>query len=71
MADAPELMPCPCCGSKAEYAVATGRGHGYVYGLHYVSCAECGMRTPDFSDDYEVDEVRPKAAAIWNRRKPA
>jgi hypothetical protein len=54
--DATELLPCPFCGSKAEYQTGAP-------GCEWVNCTVCSAETPN---DY-----RANAADNWNRRVDA
>ena len=49
---APDILPCPCCGSPADILEHNDAAEVY--------CTECGVRTPilEYAD----------AVAIWNRR---
>ena len=51
----PEILPCPCCGSTAEYF---DDGHGNIH----IMCSECALRTGSSTPDIVV--------AAWNRRTP-
>ena len=49
---APEILPCPCCGSEGEFLEHNDMTEIY--------CPECGIRTSvmEYAD----------AVAVWNRR---
>lgn len=49
----PEILPCPCCGSMADYF---DDGHGNIH----IMCSECGLRTGSCTPDVVV--------AAWNKR---
>ncbi len=48
------LMPCPCCGNKAELI-------GDCFHVYYVECTICGLATPRRA-------TMESAIALWNRR---
>jgi len=58
------LAPCPCCGSAAEFGVATGDDEGG----HFVYCTNklCGLTTPLMFAC--MDDPKPLLAERWNRR---
>lgn len=55
----PELMPCPCCGGRAEFDRDD-------YGYKWIECVKCGLST-DTGQDHE-DDCRIELAKDWNRR---
>lgn len=58
-----ELLPCPCCGSPAEW-VDDWHGEG---AFSAVSCSRCSMAAVD----YWYGPVKPRLIAEWNKRSPA
>lgn len=62
-----ELLPCPCCGSAAEFDEATGDD----FGGHFIACTNrlCGLTTPLMFACGE--DPKPLLAERWNRRAPA
>lgn len=55
MSKTPELLPCPCCKSNADYEFYL-ETHDY-----YVSCAGCGLTTL-------ATKSKKEAAELWNTR---
>ncbi|MCK7168342.1 Lar family restriction alleviation protein [Enterobacter chengduensis] len=53
------LLPCPCCGGRAEFDYDDDN-------LNWISCNACGIST---DTAYHTDEdARDKLREIWNRR---
>lgn len=53
------LLPCPCCGEKAEFDYDDDN-------LNWISCNVCGISTDTV---YHTDvDARDKLRAVWNRR---
>ncbi|RSK52321.1 hypothetical protein EJE23_21120 [Enterobacter chengduensis] len=59
MPDENGLLPCPCCGGRAEFDYDDDN-------LNWISCNACGIST---DTAYHTDEdARDKLREIWNRR---
>ena len=52
------LLPCPCCGGKAEF----DDGGGKLLSDILIRCTVCDLNTPLLT--------HAEAAAIWNKRTP-
>ena len=73
-----ELLPCPCCGGKAEIR----DGNVYLDKAVLIRCSVCLLKTPhilidhprltanglDESTRYTREQAINEAAKIWNRR---
>ena len=51
------LLPCPCCGDKAELKQSWGR----AFTFFVVMCTKCGLQTKELPDE-------DMAAERWNKR---
>lgn len=64
-----ELLPCPCCGSKAEFKVVPYTDDvSENEGGHYVECtnSQCGVTTRLVFP--LKDDVQHELTEVWNRR---
>jgi Lar family restriction alleviation protein len=63
-----ELLPCPFCGSEAEFKT------GFAGMNAVVRCTGCGIFIQcfpifhEYSGDYMKEETFNKVADMWNRR---
>ena len=62
-------LPCPCCGSKAEFF------ENKLFSDHraiYIECTDCGVGTQEISFEAENSEARVMAMEdlrrAWNKR---
>lgn len=59
-----KLLPCPCCGSKAE--MQWGRPDLSVW-IAYVKCTNCGMSTRNCYGKNDKEAAKG-AVEAWNAR---
>lgn len=60
------LLPCPFCGSPAEFAISYDRGEEDLQG--WVSCTNCGADGP-LTDQKPDDRTKEEIAKLWNTRE--
>lgn len=59
------LLPCPFCGSPAEFAISYDRGEEDLQG--WVSCTNCGADGP-MTDKRPEERTKEQIAGLWNTR---
>jgi hypothetical protein len=64
-----QLLPCPCCNSKAYFGQYHDDGGDLAITAH---CEDCGIQTdpmyPSEKDGQSTEEIQKALAKVWNRR---
>lgn len=63
-----ELLPCPFCGGKAEFAGADFKAANVQILSLIIECTGCGVRTRLDRSNRSTEEKKSVARECWNRR---